>query len=412
MYGNHSFHLLEHVTNVRLTAYNGATIHCLVKIDMFCSYKDKKWMKATFYVVDVPGPAVVGLPTSEQLHLVTIHVDSVTDADTHETKSTAQPVIHDINDLKRAYPQQFDTVGNFAGEAKLLLKDDAEAFIDAPRKCSIHMKDKLKQELQSIVSQGVIRKVDEHTDWCSSLAYSTKKDGSIRVCIDPQRLNAALRRCPHKIPTLEEINPELAKAKLFSKLDAKAGYWSVHLNEESQLLTTFRTPFGRFCWRRLPFGLNVSQDIFQARMDQILEGLKGVTGIGDDVCVYAENSEDHDRNLTNLMERAQEEGLVFNSAKCLIKQRSISFFGNTYTDNGITPDDDKVRDIQNMPTPENREDLHRFIGMMSYLSQFIPHFAEKAHTLRGLLKKDVPWLWDVDHQKSFDELKHAVSTSA
>ena len=100
-------------------------------------------------------------------------------------------------------------------------------------------------------------------------------------------------------------NPELAKAKLFRKLDAKAGYWYVHLNEESQLLTTFRTPFGRFFWRILPFGLNVSQDIFQARMDQILEGLEGVTGIGDDVCVYGENSEDHDRNLTNLMERAQ-----------------------------------------------------------------------------------------------------------
>ena len=84
---------------------------------MYCSYKDEKWTKATFYVVDVPGPAVVGLPTSEQLHLATIHVDSVTDADTHETKSTAQPVIHNINDLKRAYPQQFNTVGNFAGEA-------------------------------------------------------------------------------------------------------------------------------------------------------------------------------------------------------------------------------------------------------------------------------------------------------
>ena len=85
-------------------------------------------------MVDVSGPAVVSLSTSEQLHLVTIHVDSVTDADTHDIMSTAQPVIHDINNLKRAYPQQFDTVGNFAGEAKLLLKDDAEAFIDAPRK--------------------------------------------------------------------------------------------------------------------------------------------------------------------------------------------------------------------------------------------------------------------------------------
>ena len=67
--------------------------------------------------------------------------------------STVQPVIHDINYLKHAYPQQFYTVGNFAGEAQLLLKDDAEAFIDAPRKCSIHMKEKLKQELRNMVSQ-------------------------------------------------------------------------------------------------------------------------------------------------------------------------------------------------------------------------------------------------------------------
>lgn len=84
-----------------------------------------------------------------------------------------------------------------------------------------------------MVEQGVIRKVEEHTDWCSSLTYSTKKDGSLRICLDPQKLNASLRRCPHKILTVEELNPEFAKAKIFSKLDAKAGYWSIHLHEDS-----------------------------------------------------------------------------------------------------------------------------------------------------------------------------------
>ena len=97
MYGTHSYHLLEPANNVILTAYNGATIECLGKLDMLCRYKDEKWTKATFYVVDVPGPAVVGLPTSKQLHLVTINVDSV--ADTRGTKSTPQPVIHDVNDM-------------------------------------------------------------------------------------------------------------------------------------------------------------------------------------------------------------------------------------------------------------------------------------------------------------------------
>ena len=127
-------------------------------------------------------------------------------------------------------------------------------------------------------------------------------------------------------------------------------------------------------------------------MNQILEGLNWGHRVGDDVCVSGENNENHDRNLIKLMEQVREEGFVFNSTKCLFKQKSISFFGNTYTDNGITPDDDKVSDIQDMPTPENLEDLHRFMGMMTYFSQFIPHFTERAHTLRGLLKNDVPWV--------------------
>lgn len=111
--------------------------------------------------------------------------------------------------------------------------------------------------------QGIIKRVDHHTDWCSSMTISVKKDGTLRLCLDPKRLNQNLRRCPHKIPTLEEITPGFTGAKYFSKLDAKAGYWSIHLEEKSQELTTFRTPFGRYCFLRLPFGLAVSQDIFK-----------------------------------------------------------------------------------------------------------------------------------------------------
>ena len=81
----------------------------------------------------------------------------------------------------------------------------------------------------------------------------------------PIWLNQALKRCPTKVPTPEELSPTFAQAKFFSKLDAKAGYWSVHLDELRQLLTTFRTPFWRYCWMRLPFGLTVSQDIFHSR---------------------------------------------------------------------------------------------------------------------------------------------------
>ena len=217
------------------------------------------------------------------------------------------------------YPEQFDRIGDFKGDAKLHVKAELVPTIDPPRKCSIHIKGK-KNELDMMEKQGIIRKVDHHTDWGSSITTVVKKDGSLRV---------------------------FSEAKYFSKLDAKSRYWSVHLSRESQELTTFRTPFGRYCYMRLPFGLSVSQDV------------EGCICIADDISVMGRSEREHDRNLHKLMEVAQREGLVFNSKKCIIKTDSINFFGSLYTRDGIHPDPHKVEDIHAMPTPQDKEDLQK-----------------------------------------------------
>ena len=252
--------------------------------------------------------------------------------------------------------------------------------------------------MDNIEDQGIIRKVSHHTDWCSSLTTTVKPDGSLRICLDPKRLNAALKRCPHKVPTLEEVNPLLAKAKVFSKFDDKAGYWSISLEEASQELTTFRTPFSRYCFLKLPFGLSVSQDIFQSEMDKIIAQVPGCLCIADDIVVFGETTAEHDKNLHKLMEVATQEGLVFNSAKCTIRKSSISFFGALYTSEGIKPDPRKVEDIRAMPTPQNKDDIHKFMGLINYLGSYIPHLAAKTKPLQDFLKKDVPFQWDEDHQ--------------
>ena len=153
----------------------------------------------------------------------------------------------------------------------------------------------------------------------------SKRDDSLRICLDPQKLNLALKRCPHKIPTVEEINHELSKAKYFSKLDAKAGYWSVKLYKESAELTTFHTPVRRYCFRRLPFGLAVSQDIFQLKIDRILEQCDGCYGISDDIIIFGTTEEEHSRRLLHFLNIARKEGLKLNSAKCVIKASEITF---------------------------------------------------------------------------------------
>lgn len=119
-------------------------------------------------------------------------------------------------------------------------------------------------------------------------------------------------------------------AKYFSKLDAKTGYWSVTLDETSQLLTTFHSPVGRFCFQRLPFGLNVSQDIFQQHIDidTILKQCPGTTGIADDITVVGSTEEEHDRNLLNLMVEAHKKWIGLQLQKMSDKTETDIFLWN------------------------------------------------------------------------------------
>ena len=116
--------------------------------------------------------------------------------------------------------------------------------------------------LNNLEEQGIIQKIDEPTDWVSSMVTVTKDDGSIRICLDPTDLNKAIKRPHFPLPVVEEVLTQLKGAKIFSTLDAKSGYWQVQLDKESQKLTTFNTPFGRYKYLRLPFGIKSASEEF------------------------------------------------------------------------------------------------------------------------------------------------------
>ncbi|KAL5004373.1 hypothetical protein ScPMuIL_017829 [Solemya velum] len=391
-------------SDIKLFAYNNTEITHYGTVSIPCRFENSTWTETTFYIVDVSGPAIAGLPTCEELNIVTMHCAI------QHVRVPAPPVnITGNEDLKNRYPDRFEGIGCFPGEVKLHVDPDEQPHIDPPRKTPIALREQIKSELDRMQNMGVIKRVEEPTEWVSSLAYSKKKDGSLRICLDPKHLNRALKRPHHKIPTLEEINHRFNGAKYFSKLDAKSGYWSVKLHPDSQLLTTFQTPFGRFCFTRLPFGLSVSQDIFQAKMDEILDGLEGVTGIADDIGVAGDTEEKHDQNLIALMERSVKHGLVLNHSKCSIKVPSMEFFGQIYSDQGIKPDPAKIEDLADMKVPESKQELQEFLGLLTYLSPFIPNLAEKASVLRDLLKEDVTFLWEPHHAVAFENLKKTIS---
>ena len=150
----------------------------------------------------------------------------------------------------------------------------------------VALKEKLKEELERLDSIGVLERVSTATDWISSVVVETKKDGSLRVCIDLRPLNKALKRCHYSMPVVDDILPDMARAKVFSVLDLKSGFWHVRLDESSSMLTMMGTPFGRFRWKRLPFGVAPAPEVFQQRLDEVFMGLDGVKVIVGDILVY------------------------------------------------------------------------------------------------------------------------------
>ena len=117
------------------------------------------------------------------------------------------------------------------------------------------IKDKLKAELDKMERMGVIMKQDQPTEWINSMVTPTKLNGKIRVCIDPRDLNQAIKRKHYPMKTIEDITPKMQNAKILSKLDATSGYWAIKLDEQSNRLCTFNSPFGRYSFKRMPFGI-------------------------------------------------------------------------------------------------------------------------------------------------------------
>ena len=131
-----------------------------------------------------------------------------------------------------------------------------------------------------MLSLGIIEAVTDPT-----MVPVEKKNKEV-VCVDLKRLNKAVKRERYILPTLEDIAPKLAGAKIFSTLDTSFGFWQIPLEENSRKLTMFITPIGRFCFLRLPFGITSAPEIFQRQMSTLLKDHEGVVVVMDNILVY------------------------------------------------------------------------------------------------------------------------------
>ncbi|KAL9989578.1 hypothetical protein ACROYT_G004142 [Oculina patagonica] len=305
--------------------------------------------KVRFLVVKENLTPLLGLNATEKMGLLTVH------------KENFVSVVENLeDDLVVKYADVFDNgLGKLPGKVHLQVDTACQPVILPARKVPVFVREKFKVELQRLQDLKVIAPVDEPTEWVSQFVVAVKKSGDLRVCIDRKPLNAALKRERYQIPVIDDMLPDLAGARVFTKVDLASAFWQLELDDESSRLTTFATPRGRYRWLRLPFGLCVSSEIFQKHLHQELLGLPGVKCIADDVLIYGTDDADHDSNLQSFMKRCQVKGIKLNRAKLDYKCKEVPFHGHLLTAEGLKPDPQKVKAITEMPRPEKPDDVSR-----------------------------------------------------
>ena len=383
----------------QLKCYDNSVINTLGVCTLQGVYQNNTY-PLRFKVIEGDQKPLLSGTTCIDLGLITMHtVCNVTDK---------------CSKLIEQYHDVFEGLGCMGDAYHIDIDSTIPPVQHVPRRVPVAMREPLKCKLAELTKRGIITKVEEPTPWISNMV-AIMKPNKLRLCIDPRDLNRAIKRPKYQMPTLEEILPTLSKAKIFTVLDAKEGFYQVKLDDNSSYLTTFWTPFGRYRYLRMPFGISSAPEEFQRRMHTTLQGLSGVEVIADDILVYGcgdteeEYQRDHDENLLHLLQRARERNLKLNKKKLKLCLSEVSYMGHKLTREGLCPDPAKVKAIIDMPKPDNKRAVECFLGCLQYLSRFMPQLATVAAPLRLLTEQSAIFTWQTKQEEAFQSLKTMIT---
>ena len=303
----------------------------------------------------------------------------------HTNCKSDNPLTEEV--LVQQYTDVFTGLGMYEEQYKISIDPNVQPVIQRNRKVPFSKLPALRKALEQLEREDIIASVDKPTPWVNNLVITEKRNGSLRLCLDPKPLNAAIKRENHTIPTAEDVQYQLSGKKLFTVVDMKDSYWHVQLDEESSYLCTFHTPWGRKRFKRMPFGISSASEVMQKRNERTFSDIQGIHIIADDIIIAAKTDADHDEIMHKLMKRAREKNIRFNISKLQFKLSQVTYMGNVITADGLKPDPSKIQAITEMPRPDSCQALLRFLGMVKYLTQFVPNESSITAPLRILFKK-------------------------
>lgn len=246
--------------------------------------------------------------------------------------------------------------------------------------------------------------------WSFPVVIVDKKDGSKRFCVDFRALNKITKANSYPLPLIDDILALLGKAKYFSSLDLKSGYWQVLVEDNDREKTAFTCHRGLFQFNVMPFGLTTAPGVFQELMARVLEGLdKFTVAYLDDILIFSETLEEHLAHIQNVFDRLRKHHLKLKLKKCSFLKAETNYLGFVINESGIKPEARKVNIIKALTPPTTVREVRSLIGMCSYYRRFIPHFSEIAEPIITLTRKYARFKWDAKCQKAFEILKEKLA---
>jgi hypothetical protein len=290
--------------------------------------------------------------------------------------------------------------------------EENKPFKLRPRRMPSAMTEVVDKEIQDMLDNGVIS--PSESPWASAIVLVKKKDGSIRFCIDYRVLNVKTKKDSYPLPRIDNCLEALEGAKYFCSLDLASGYWQIKVHEKDKEKTAFSSPRGHFEFNVMPFGLCNAPATFQRIMDRILLDLidAGVcVAYLDDIIIVGKDLDDIFHNYMKVVRRFSKYNLKLKPSKCNLFRKSVNFLGHIISDKGIGTDPAKIKKVEAWPEPKRLGHVRSFLGLACYYQRFIPDYGTIAEPLQKLTKKDIKFVWSDEQQKSFDTLKHLLTTA-
>ena len=272
----------------------------------------------------------------------------------------------------------------------------------------------VQREIESLECAGVITK--SMSKWASPIVVVPKKSApgeppKRRLCVDFRKVNELQQEVItagktkgqisiHPLPKIDEMYAKLKGAKVFSTIDLRSGYHHIALGKSSRAKTAFITPFGKYKFLMVPFGLAQAPAYFQLLMNKVLKGLEFAMTYLNDIIIFSQN--------ITTPSCFQEAGLKMKHSKCDFFESEIHYLGHLISPEGISPLPNKLDSIKHMPVLNSTREIKQFLGLTGYYRKFVPRFADISRPLTTLTKKDTKFKRTPACQKSFELLKETL----